>query len=145
MNIEQLARDGACGVFRFDPESDTRMPLPSGTAPGRLTVDTSQVTAKESFLGTLSAALQFPDYFGYNWDAFYDCLSDSVENFEGGLILTLTNLTRFVREQPGEFAAALAAMRDASEYSQRAGRTLLVLIGLDKSCRIDRLDEVPAT
>lgn len=145
MNIERMVKDGTGGVFRFDPDSDPRGLLPAGTVPDRLTVDTSEVATKESFLGAMSAALQFPDYFGYNWDAFYDCLSESVENFEGGLILTLTNLTRFVSEQPDEFAAALAAMRDAAEYWQRAGRTLLVLIGIARSCPVDKLDEIPVT
>lgn len=32
--------------------------------------------AKEQLLRNLAAALQFPNYFGFNWDALDDCLSD---------------------------------------------------------------------
>lgn len=34
------------------------------------------VGAKELFLSALASALQFPDYFGGNWDAVDECLND---------------------------------------------------------------------
>ncbi len=35
-----------------------------------------KATTRLAFLDESSAALQFPLYFGGNWDAFYDCLTD---------------------------------------------------------------------
>lgn len=35
-----------------------------------------KATTTAAFFDEASAALQFPYYFGENWDAFYDCLSD---------------------------------------------------------------------
>lgn len=35
-----------------------------------------KATTRAAFLDETSAALQFPLYFGGNWDAFYDCVTD---------------------------------------------------------------------
>lgn len=35
-----------------------------------------KATTRAAFLDEAAAALQFPLYFGGNWDAFYDCLTD---------------------------------------------------------------------
>jgi len=36
------------------------------------------VVVRESLLNALSETLHFPDYFGHNWDAAWDCLSEQV-------------------------------------------------------------------
>jgi hypothetical protein len=36
----------------------------------------SNVHNKEELLRQLFIKLRFPDYFGFNWDALYDCLRD---------------------------------------------------------------------
>lgn len=46
------------------------------TSPGIVVLDTRQATDKASFLGACAQDLQFPDYFGRNWDAFEECLRD---------------------------------------------------------------------
>jgi RNAse (barnase) inhibitor barstar len=35
-----------------------------------------KVHGKDELLKTLSEILYFPDYFGFNWDALFDCLRD---------------------------------------------------------------------
>jgi len=34
---------------------------------------------KEQILHALSEAFEFPDYFGFNWDAAFDCLLDAID------------------------------------------------------------------
>jgi len=36
----------------------------------------SSITGKEQLFSELSIKLKFPNYFGNNWDALYDCLRD---------------------------------------------------------------------
>ncbi|MDR1203750.1 MAG: barstar family protein [Tannerellaceae bacterium] len=36
----------------------------------------SKVRGKEDLLKQLSDKLKFPDYFGFNWDALFECLRD---------------------------------------------------------------------
>ena len=39
-------------------------------------VDLAGLSTKEQFLGALAERLNFPAYFGHNWDALVDCLRD---------------------------------------------------------------------
>lgn len=41
-----------------------------------ITVHVGRIATKDELLSCLAEKLSFPDYFGYNWDALYDCLSD---------------------------------------------------------------------
>ena len=34
------------------------------------------IVSKQQLLEVLARGLRFPDYFGYNWDALWDCLRD---------------------------------------------------------------------
>ena len=40
------------------------------------TISLSRVTGKSELLDRFAAALAFPEWFGANWDALQDCLSD---------------------------------------------------------------------
>ena len=48
--------------------------------PKYYTVDLSSVTDFEDFHDIIAEALDFPDYYGMNWDAFWDCLTDMVSD-----------------------------------------------------------------
>jgi hypothetical protein len=39
-------------------------------------IDLAACSDKTSFLGQMAEALAFPNWFGQNWDAFFDCLAD---------------------------------------------------------------------
>ena len=39
-------------------------------------LDGTKITDKQSFLKEIAITLEFPDWFGYNWDALEDCLRD---------------------------------------------------------------------
>lgn len=42
-------------------------------------VDFSEVTEITDIHNVLAKAFAFPDYYGKNWDAFWDCLTDIAE------------------------------------------------------------------
>ena len=59
----------------FDP----KQPDPEragGDAQVDIRVDLAGCSDKATLLARLAAALQFPDWFGHNWDALSDCLTD---------------------------------------------------------------------
>lgn len=71
-----LAADG--GIFRLGRRPGLRL-LTGGlrSAGWRVAVIDGRVTAtKASVLGALAAELAFPEWFGHNWDALADCLSE---------------------------------------------------------------------
>ncbi|KAG0172355.1 hypothetical protein DFQ28_009855, partial [Apophysomyces sp. BC1034] len=39
-------------------------------------VNCSSATTKDKILDIIARSLNFPAYFGKNWDALYDCLTD---------------------------------------------------------------------
>jgi RNAse (barnase) inhibitor barstar len=45
-------------------------------SPDIVVLDTRQATDKASFLAAAARDLEFPDYFGGNWDAFEECVRD---------------------------------------------------------------------
>lgn len=48
------------------------------SAPEVVVLDTREAGDKAAFLAACARDLGFPDYFGHNWDALADCLSDFV-------------------------------------------------------------------
>lgn len=54
-------------------------------------IDLAGVAEKGALLERISAALQFPGWFGRNWDALEDCLSDLSWSKARGHVLLLEN------------------------------------------------------
>lgn len=42
-------------------------------------IDCALITGREEFHRALAAALSFPEWYGHNLDALYDCLTDIAE------------------------------------------------------------------
>ncbi|HXF17307.1 MAG TPA: barstar family protein [Burkholderiales bacterium] len=96
---------------------------------------------KKGFLNAVAQALQFPDYFGHNWDAFYDCLVELKLGREGTLLL-LHDASNFARAEPEEFAAAAAALQDATDYWKEKGQLLTVIVELKTPALAPELQEI---
>ena len=66
------------GVYLIDAAARERM-VPQGAFPPDLAVavlDGAAASTRAGFFQELAQALHFPEYFGRNWDAVYDCLTD---------------------------------------------------------------------
>ncbi|MFD2472978.1 barstar family protein [Amycolatopsis silviterrae] len=48
-------------------------------------IDAASCRTDQALFGVFAEELQFPGYFGHNWDAFNECLSDLVVLDDGGL------------------------------------------------------------
>ncbi|WP_333954577.1 barstar family protein [Psychrobacter sp. S4(2024)] len=75
--IEQSYVDNSSGFFVAIPEQ--AIPVPIGN-----------ILNKDTLLANLAKACDFPSWFGHNWDATWDCLTDSDIEYLA-LDLTLTN------------------------------------------------------
>ncbi len=62
---------------------------------------------KDTLLTSIAKACEFPDYFGYNWDALWDCLTDSDVKY---LTLDLTDIEKINTE---DFNAFKSIIEDA--------------------------------
>jgi RNAse (barnase) inhibitor barstar len=91
-------------------------------------IDLSGVTTKEGFLCVVSKALQFPSYFGMNWDAFEDSIIDFVWCPANGYVLLFDNLEEFVRNVPEELKTARSILKFAASFWKKQAKPFYVLL-----------------
>ena len=79
-----------------------------------VTLDCAAITSRKEFHRVLAEALTFPDWYGNNLDALFDCLTD----LEAATALTLVNWQALPvnLEQYGQ--KALQVMQDAAEENE---------------------------
>ena len=91
-------------------------------------VDGQIAVDRDGIFDELARAMRFPDYFGRNWDAVFDCLTDpSLLPAEGSVIL-LDNCDRLAREYPDQWQIAVKVFRDASTFWQPTRTPLFILL-----------------
>jgi RNAse (barnase) inhibitor barstar len=90
--------------------------------------DCSAVCSKHALLATIARALRFPAYFGMNWDALADCLTDLEWLDADGIVLVLTGASRMAARAPRDFAVALEVLQEAADYWAGEGFPFVVLV-----------------
>ena len=142
-DLFRLIESHAGGVFRCHaPVSDQALESAAQKAMRVVLVRLVAARDKNAFLNAFAKALRFPDYFGHNWDAFYDCLLDLQHGDDAGTLLVLREASGFARAEPEEFAAAAAAMQDAADYWKSAHQALLVVVELEAPALAPELAEI---
>jgi len=63
-------------------------------------VDGTKSTNKKCFLAQVAKAFEFPDYFGMNWDAFEDCITDFMWIFSRQFMMVITDAENFLTKKP---------------------------------------------
>jgi hypothetical protein len=71
--LSLLSDPAQSGVYRVPHERDIRDALSADTHD---VVRVSLGAGKEAMLASIAGSLVFPDWFGANWDALEDCLTD---------------------------------------------------------------------
>ena len=91
-------------------------------------VDLTGCEDKAGLLERIAAALGFPDWFGDNWDALYDCLTDLSWRQGPGWVLILENAHDLRQAAPEALDTALAIMADAAVAWDERGLPLRVFV-----------------
>ncbi|HEU4322766.1 MAG TPA: barstar family protein [Roseiflexaceae bacterium] len=91
-------------------------------------LDGGTIDDKASFLRACADAMQFPDYFGRNWDALEECLNDLSWVPADGYVLVYDQVARFVSAEPDEWSIAADIMSGAADSCAKAGTPLYVLL-----------------
>lgn len=79
------------------------------------------LTSKDAFLDQIARLMEFPDYFGRNWDALEDCLTDLAWIDASAVVLVLDKTDRFARSHPEDWRIALDVLRSAEAYWKASG------------------------
>lgn len=111
--IERLLDASRSGVYRAS-RAEAIMDAVRGSA---LSLVKIRAQGKEALLKDIAAALDFPDWFGQNWDALEDCLSDLSWRDAAGHVLV------FEEPQAGDDLGVLIdVLQSVAEYWARRGK-----------------------
>ncbi len=94
-------------------------------------IDLAGCCDKQEFLARTAEALGFPDWFGANWDALFDCLADLSWRPAAGYVLILEHAEDMRRHAPEALDTALAVLGDAANAWRDRGRPFRAIVGCD--------------
>lgn len=89
-------------------------------------VECSDCVDKPSVLKAIGRAFAFPDWYGANLDALYDCLTDLPDRGEAGWVVVLERLPHAPPFSDEQQALLLDVFRDAAEAFADRGVALRV-------------------
>jgi len=120
----------ASGVFRLEGDISAKE-LEKIIKQGGLAfflLDGTKINNKEQFLKEAATRLQFPDYFGANWDAFEDCLTDMSWHEAGGYVIMFEAAAAFAERSPEQFSMAVQIFRSSAEFWRDRNKLFLVIL-----------------
>ncbi len=91
-------------------------------------LDGRNVLTKLRFLAVAARTLDFPSWFGANWDAFEDCVTDLEWVPAPAYVVLLENMERFAQRAPRDFDTALRILEAAAEFWSEKGVPFHVLV-----------------
>jgi len=78
--------------------------------------------SRSAVLRAIANAVDFPEYFGGNLDALYDCLCDTVMDQKSGVVLVLHKLHSGDPALQEDAARIVSVCDDAAEFARENGR-----------------------
>jgi len=117
-------------VYRFDSRATVEFLRHEADAAGwRLFyLDGAHARDKKSFLDQAARAMDFPDYFGRNWDAFEECVNDLAWAPATGYILLFQAPERLVKNARADWETAIEILSTASENWAEVGVPFYILL-----------------
>ncbi|MEV6381355.1 barstar family protein [Streptomyces sp. NPDC051773] len=97
-------------------------------------LDLTGVTDKPAFMDRCARAFDLPAYFGRNWDALADCLTDlSWAPPVRGRLVEVTGWQGYAGAEPNDWSIAREVFADASGHSALTGIELRIVLALGGS------------
>jgi RNAse (barnase) inhibitor barstar len=111
-----LCNTAHAGTYRISGEDKADL-LAAAEASGFAVfrVDLSAVRNKDGLMQAIAAALEFPEWFGHNWDALADCLADLSWRQAAGYLILLEHCDSLRASCAEAFAATLQICAAAAE------------------------------
>jgi hypothetical protein len=111
--IDRLQDASRSGVYRA-ARADEIVDAGSGS---ELSVVRIAFADKDTLFKNLAAALEFPDWFGANWDALEDCLSDLSWHKAGGHVLLFEEV-----KPSDDLGVLIDVLRSSAEFWAGRGK-----------------------
>jgi hypothetical protein len=117
--LERLSDPARSGVYRTRQEND----IVDALRGSRLALTRIAFPGKGIF-DAFATALEFPDWFGRNWDALEDCLGDLSWRKAEGHVLLISGFEAVARDELGVLREVLAS---SAEFWAGRGRSFFVV------------------
>jgi hypothetical protein len=114
--LQRLSDATKSGVYRAS-RTDEILAATHGSGLHVARIDLGGAAAKEALLARIAGALAFPSWFGGNWDALEDCLSDLSWMPAAGYVLLLERASGLPADERGTLADILASA--ATSWAER--------------------------
>ncbi|MBF0527890.1 MAG: barstar family protein [Deltaproteobacteria bacterium] len=92
-------------------------------------LDGRNIDNKEDFLRQMAETLAFPGYFGNNWDALADCLTDMSWHETQGYVVLIESPDRLAKSVPEDFAVLLDVFQETADFWRMHDKAWYVLFG----------------
>lgn len=130
LGTNEAAPTAAVQVIDLTPEAtDAVVRLAQSLGLDAVRIDLGGCSEKSEFLERTAAALEFPAWFGGNWDAFFDCLADLSWRPARGHVLVFENTADMRRHAPEALDTAITILADAAVAWDERGKAFRALIG----------------
>lgn len=86
------------------------------------------IEKKEQFLNHAATVMHFPDYFGNNWDAFEECITDFEWLDAAGYVIHFDHTDNFAAHHESQLETVVELFQDAVDYWKAEGKSMLVLL-----------------
>ncbi len=130
----------ASGVYRA-PGADALLAEARERGLDAVRISLDGVVAKPALLERIAEALRFPQWFGANWDALEDCLTDLSWRAAAGYLLIFEN-GGAARDLPPEDYGTLLDVLDSSAKNWATRDTPFFAVFIDPARGLD-LPEIP--
>ena len=116
--LERLRDASRSGVYRVTHGAEVL----EAARQGSLRLETIRYADKAAVLKNIGAALGFPDWFGHNWDALEDCLTDLSWSDAKGHVLLFEGGRR-----DDDLGVLIDVLRSSAEYWAARGKPFFAL------------------
>lgn len=124
--LQALLRQGG----EIDTPASQEAVMQAATKAGltALVVDCDRARSRSAVLRAVAKAVDFPEFFGSNLDALYDCLSDTVMDQRDGLFLWFHRLHTGDPILGDDARAVLQVCQDVVEFAENNGRVFSYVV-----------------
>lgn len=93
-------------------------------------VDLGQVKDRDGLFQRVATALEFPGWFGHNWDALQDCLTDMSWQPAEGRVVILERCDAFRADHGEDFTTTLQIFSAAADYWREENAPFWTLVDM---------------
>lgn len=131
MNESAFQDPARSGVFHLPPQHRKAVEAAAGAAALKVVAaHLEHPQDQKSALRDLGRSLGFPDWYGANLDALYDCLTDPDWLSAPGQVVLISGLDRLQQADPEGFSLLTDVFRSATDVCRDNGTPLWVLLDL---------------